>query len=71
MPRTRSKLGKFLDDWGISQEWLIKQSGLGRTTISRLCTDKDYDPTLSTVRKLMRALRKVDRSVKIDDFFNI
>jgi predicted transcriptional regulator len=71
MPKTRSKVGRFLDEHGVSQEWLIKHSGLGRTTISRICGDKDYDPTISTVRKLMRALRKIDKSVKVDDFFNI
>ena len=69
--KTRSKIGKFLDKRGISQEWLVKHSGVSRNTISRLCSDKDYDPTISTVRKLMRALRKIDRSVTIDDFFNI
>jgi predicted transcriptional regulator len=69
--KTRSKIGKFLDKRGISQEWLVKHSGVSRNTISRLCSDADYDPTLSTIRQVMKALRKIDRSVKIDDFFNI
>jgi predicted transcriptional regulator len=69
--KTRSKLGKFLDKRGISQEWLVKHSGVSRNTISSLCSDMDYDPRLSTIRQVMKALRKIDRSVKIDDFFNI
>jgi len=69
--KRRSKLGKFLDKRGISQEWLVQQSGISRNTISRLCSDADYDPTLSTIRQVLKALRKIDRSVKIDDFFNV
>jgi predicted transcriptional regulator len=69
--KTRSKIGKFLDKRGISQEWLVKNSGVSRNTISSLCSDVDYDPKLSTIRQVLRALRKIDRNVKIEDFFNI
>jgi predicted transcriptional regulator len=71
LPKPRSKIGKFLDKRGISQEWLVEKSGVSRNTISQLCMDDNYDPKLSTVRQVIRALRKIDKSVKIDDFFNI
>lgn len=71
MPKPRSKIGKFLDKRGISQEWLVEKSGVSRNTISQICMDDNYDPKLSTVRQVLRALRKIDRSVTIDDFFNI
>lgn len=71
MPKPRSKIGKFLDKRGISQEWLVEKSGVSRNTISQLCMDDNYDPKLSTVRQVLRALRKIDRNIKIDDFFNV
>ncbi|MGO4887052.1 helix-turn-helix domain-containing protein [Anaerobacillus sp. MEB173] len=71
--KPRSKLGKFLDKNGISQEWLIKKSGLGRNTISRLCSgDSDHEPTARTIKKVMNVIRKeIDPNAKSDDFFDI
>jgi predicted transcriptional regulator len=71
LPKPRSKIGKFLDKRGISQEWLVEKSGVSRNTISQLCMDDNCDPKLSTVRQVIRALRKIDKSVKVEDFFNI
>lgn len=70
--KKRSKLGKWLDERGITQQWLIKTSGVNKNTISDLCTsDADHTPNLSTIKKIVQALKKVDSNVKSNDFFDI
>lgn len=70
--KRRSKLGKWLDDRGISQQWLAKKSGVGRTTISNLSKgDEEHTPNASTIKKILKALREVDGRVKADDFWDM
>jgi predicted transcriptional regulator len=70
--KKRSKLGKWLDDRGISQQWLAKKAGVGRTTISNLAKgDKTHKPNMTTVKKIMKALREIDPRVKADDFWDM
>ncbi|MED3729378.1 helix-turn-helix transcriptional regulator [Priestia endophytica] len=68
--KQRGKLGKWLDNRGIKQEWLVKETNLARNTISDICKGR-RTPTTPTLKKLMKALRKVDRNAKVDDFFDI
>ncbi|MBT2714711.1 helix-turn-helix transcriptional regulator [Bacillus sp. ISL-57] len=67
--KPRSKLGEWLDSRGISQEWLSVKTKISRNTISKLASDKDYSPTLTTIKKIMNALREVDPTLRSDDFF--
>ncbi len=70
--KKRSKLGKWLDKRGISQTWLSKESGVNRNTINELTSgDSDRAPTIRTVQKVLKALRKIDPGVKSDDFFDL
>jgi predicted transcriptional regulator len=70
--KKRSKLGKWLDKRGISQQWLAKTSGVGRTTISDLCKgDHDHTPNMTTIKKIMKALKQIDSSVNSGDFFDM
>lgn len=69
--KKRSKLGKWLDDRGITQQWLVKSSGVSRTTVSDICSDDNHTPNLSTIKKIMKALKKIDSGVKSNDFFDI
>jgi predicted transcriptional regulator len=68
--KPRSRLGKWLDERGISQEWLITKSKVSRTTISELAAGK-REPTLGTVKKIMKAIREVDKNARPEDFFDI
>jgi len=68
-PRTR--VGKWLDARGISQEWLVGKTRISRTTISKISSDDEYSPTLPTIKKIMKAIREVDPAAKSDDFFDI
>ena len=68
--KPRSRLGRWLDERGISQEWLVKKSKVSRNTVSELTAGK-RNPTLPTVKKLMKAIREVDPAAKADDFFDM
>jgi predicted transcriptional regulator len=69
--KSRSKLGKWLDDRGISQQWLSKKSGVSRTTISEMCSDQMKSPNLKTIQKVLKAIRDIDPRVKQDDFWSM
>jgi predicted transcriptional regulator len=67
--KKRSRLGKFLDRSGITQEWLVRSSGLGRNTIADLANVGGREPNARTMQKILNALRTVDPNVKADDFW--
>ncbi|MGN8234444.1 helix-turn-helix domain-containing protein [Priestia flexa] len=69
--KQRTKLGKWLDQRGITQAWLMKETGLNKNTISELTSDKDRSPTLKTMQKIIKALRKVDSSVNSNNFWDV
>ncbi|KKX53282.1 MULTISPECIES: hypothetical protein [Brevibacillus] len=69
--KKRSRLGKFLDERGIKQQWLANEAKLNKKTISQLATDDDYIPAGQTMRKVLQVLRRVDPKVKQDDFWSI
>jgi hypothetical protein len=69
--KQRSKLGRWLDQRGISQEWVRGKSKLGRNTVSKVCSDPDYTPTGSTMRKILNALRQIDPNVRADKFWDM
>lgn len=71
MGKKRSKIGKFIDQKGYSQEDLIAASKVNRNTVSKLCNDPNYTPSMSTVKKIMKAIRQLDPKAKTDDFFDI
>ncbi|MGG1600969.1 helix-turn-helix domain-containing protein [Paenibacillus naphthalenovorans] len=67
--KKRSRLGKWLDRHGKTQEWLIRESGLGRNTIMDLANDGGRSPNARTMQKILNALRTIDPNVKADDFW--
>ncbi|QQE75743.1 helix-turn-helix transcriptional regulator [Brevibacillus composti] len=69
--KKRSKLGKWLDHRGITQQKLSKDSGVNNNTISRLATDDEYLPTMRTAQRILKAIRKIDPDVKQDDFWSM
>lgn len=69
--KPRTAIGKWLDDRGISQEWLVKKSKVGRTTISKIASDKNYTPTLPTIKKIMKVIQEVDPNARSSDFFDV
>lgn len=69
--KKRSKLGQWLDRRGITQQWLSRETDLNRATISRIASDDEYTPNLRSVQKILKALRKVDPTVKQEDFWSV
>ncbi|MFP3886598.1 helix-turn-helix transcriptional regulator [Priestia filamentosa] len=70
--KKRSRLGKWLDKNDLTQEWLVRKAGVGRSTIQELTADNNYrEPTTRTIKKIMKAIREIDPSAKADDFFDM
>ncbi|MDQ0200387.1 helix-turn-helix domain-containing protein [Neobacillus ginsengisoli] len=70
--KKRSKLGKWLDNRGISQTWLAQRAGVNRNTINVLAAgNTDRAPTTRTISKIVKALKEVDPNVRADDFFDL
>lgn len=70
--KKRSKLGKWLDDHGITQQWLAKDSGASRSTVSEMCkADADHQPRSDSIKKVMKSLRKINANLRVDDFFDM
>ena len=69
--KKRTKLGRWLDRKGIKQDWVAEKGGVGRTTVSNACGDDQYIPSGSTMKKIIKALREVDPSIRADHFWDI
>lgn len=68
----RSKLAKFLDKNDITQQDLSKESGVSKSTISRVCQADNFAPTMKNAQRIVRALRKLSgRDVDYDDFWSM
>jgi transcriptional regulator with XRE-family HTH domain len=69
--KKRSKVGQFIDKRGFTQEDLIRAAKISRSTASRICSDPDYWPTATTIKKVMIAIRQIDQNARVDDFFDM
>ncbi|WP_426638643.1 helix-turn-helix transcriptional regulator [Priestia aryabhattai] len=56
---------------GISQSDFAEESKVSRTTISKLCNNNEYIPSASTLKRIMRTARTIDKNKKANDFFDI
>lgn len=69
--KPRSKVGKLIDQHGYTQEEFVSASGISRNTISRVCSDPKYVPSAGVLKKIMKAVRRIDAGAKADDYFNL
>jgi transcriptional regulator with XRE-family HTH domain len=69
--KPRSKLGKFLYSHGLEQQELAKTAKVSENTISKACNNKDYIPRQDVMKKLLKAIRKVDPNAKMSDFWDM
>lgn len=67
--KKRTKLGKWMDRNGVSQEWIISNVPLNRKSVYSLCNDLDYEPREATQLKIVSCLRKHGYSVSVSDFW--
>ncbi|MFB5932969.1 helix-turn-helix transcriptional regulator [Peribacillus frigoritolerans] len=69
--KKRSRIGKFIDKHGYSQEQLSQAAKVSRNTISRICNDPDYVPSAGVLKKIMKAIRSIKEDAKVDDYFDV
>ena len=69
--KKRSRFGKYLDKKSITQQEIAKESGVSKSTISRLCDPKGYEPSLKNAKKIIKFLKKHDSIVDYSDFWDM
>jgi putative transcriptional regulator len=69
--KPRSRFGKWLDKQGISQEDLVRKSGVNKSTISRVCSGDAFMPSMKSAAKIIKALRDLGKNVDYDDFWSM
>ncbi|WP_110926822.1 helix-turn-helix transcriptional regulator [Bacillus massiliglaciei] len=69
--KPRSKFGKFIDINSISQKVLADQSGVSKSTISRLCQQGDYTPNMKNGIRLVKVLNEAGYKVSYEDFWGV
>ncbi|WLR54821.1 helix-turn-helix transcriptional regulator [Mesobacillus subterraneus] len=69
--KKRSKFGKYLDKHSITQKEVAKESGVSKSTISRLCDPDESEPTLGVAKKIVKALKRYDGHVDYKDFWDM
>lgn len=67
--KKRSKFGKWLDRHGIAQKVIADRSKVSKSTISNMCSDPDYMPSMKIASKVIKELKKLDKNVKYEDFW--
>lgn len=69
--KPRTKLGKALDRWDISQTFIIEQTLLNKSTLTRLCTLSEDNPKPSSATKklILDAVRKKVPEAELSDLF--
>ncbi|MCM2534627.1 helix-turn-helix domain-containing protein [Neobacillus pocheonensis] len=69
--KPRSKLGKWIDQKGLEQQDLAMDANVSKNTVTKACSDKDYIPRHDVMKKLLKAIRKVDPNLKMSDFWDM
>ncbi|WP_336883807.1 helix-turn-helix transcriptional regulator [Priestia koreensis] len=69
--KKRSKLGRFLDKKGYTQQDLSRAAKIDKATASKVCNDDSYLPSGTTIQKIMKAIKQLDPNKKAEDFFNL
>ncbi|AKO92723.1 XRE family transcriptional regulator [Priestia filamentosa] len=69
--KPKSKLGKWMDKRGLAQKDLAREAKVSENTITKACTNKEYIPRQDVMKKLLKAIRKVDPNAKMSDFWDM
>lgn len=69
--KQRSKLGKWMDKKGLDQQDLAEAAKVSKNTVSKACSEKDYIPRQDVMKKLLKAIREIDKSAKMSDFWDM
>lgn len=69
--KKRTALGKWLDRNGLKQEDLVREAKVNRDTVSKACNDLDYVPSPAVMKKILKAVRRIDPGVEVTDFWKL
>jgi predicted transcriptional regulator len=69
--KKRSKLGKWLDSEGLEQQDLANEAKVSKNTLTKACTEVDYVPRQDVMKKLLKAIRKINPDAKMSDFWDM
>lgn len=69
--KQRTKLGRWLDRNGLNQNDLEKTAKLSRPTVSKACNDKEYIPSPTVMKKILKSIRHVKPNAKSTDFWDM
>jgi predicted transcriptional regulator len=69
--KPRSKFGKWMDRNDISQKEVAERANVSEMTLTRLCSDREHQPRISTWVKIQRALKSMGYEVDRDKFFDV
>ncbi|USK33164.1 helix-turn-helix domain-containing protein [Bacillus sp. F19] len=69
--KKRSRFGKYLDKNSITQQEIAKESGVSKSTISRLCDPEEFEPSIKNAKKIIKSLRKHDSNIDYTDFWDM
>ena len=68
--KKRSNFGRWVDKQkDLNELELERASNISRGTISKICSDPNYRPNISTVIKINQGLKKLDKNMDLNDFF--
>jgi len=67
--KPRSKLGRWLDEHGLTHQELSRRSGVSEDTITRLSSDGTQRPSWRTEKRLLKAMRHYDSEVSAVEFW--
>jgi hypothetical protein len=69
--KTRSRFGKYLDEHGVKQESVLKESGLNRETVTKACREDNPKMRGITKQALVDAVKKLTgKPVSKKDFWS-
>ncbi|PDZ42370.1 helix-turn-helix domain-containing protein [Bacillus wiedmannii] len=69
--KQRTKLGRFIDSHGYNQIDLEKEAKLSRPTVTKACNDKEYIPSPTVMKKILKAVRQIKPKAKSQDFWDM
>jgi putative transcriptional regulator len=69
--KKRSRFGKYLDSHSITQQEIANESGVSKSTISRLCNPLEEEPTIGVAKRIIKALKKHDPQIDYKDFWDM
>lgn len=64
-----TRLQRYLDEHGIAAATVEKESGIPRASFRKL--RKGRDPRLSTMRRVLRAVRRMRPGVQMEELFDL